>query len=47
MSRPEAAAILAGGCAIVIALTAVDWRLGLFALGIGLIAAAIDYRRLA
>lgn len=45
MTRVEAALIVIGMLAIVVALASVDWRLGLLALGVGLIGATVDVRR--
>ena len=45
MTRLEGLVLSVGALAIVIALIAVDWRLGLAALGLFLIVAAIDIRR--
>jgi hypothetical protein len=44
MNRTEVIVLLIGLAAMVAAVAAVDWRLGLFVLGATLVAAAVDVR---
>jgi hypothetical protein len=45
MRRLEAAVLAVGSLFICVALAAFDWRIGILAAGVALIAMSIDYRR--
>ena len=45
MKRLEAATLLTGGLFLIIALTFVDWRLGLFVAGTFLVMSSLDLPR--